>query len=497
MDERLRALNRFGLGARVGEAPGLPTARRWLLDQLDGADAALAERPPGMDVPGEEEGAAAVAALLEALRSRDREEVRTARRAAQEVARREVEAALELRIRTERPFVERLVAFWSNHLCVSMAGKPFLAPLAGLYERQAIRPHVLGRFEEMVLASARHPAMLVYLDNVRSVGPGSPAAAFVGRRSDREPGLNENYARELLELHTLGVDGGYGQEDVEELARLLTGWTVAGLGGPGDLAARAEARRGAGARRRPGGVGRRRPGGPGARRGRGSGRRSGPAPERGFAFQPLLHDPGEKRILGTVYGEGREEGERAIRDLCRHPATARFVAGKLVRHFVADEPPARAVDAVATTFRETGGDLRAVAVRLVALEEAWDPSLRKFRTPQDWLVAVLRAVHARELPDPAPGILRQLRHTPWAPPAPAGYGDAARDWADPDSLMNRAELARSVADRLAGAEVDPRRLLEVVEVQPGDPLPALLSDSGIDPAERLALALGGPAFQWR
>jgi uncharacterized protein (DUF1800 family) len=110
---------------------------------------------------------------------------------------------------------------------------------------------------------------------------------------------------------------------------------------------------------------------------------------------------------------------------------------------------------------------------------------------------VLRAVHARELPDPAPGILRQLRHTPWAPPAPAGYGDAARDWADPDSLMNRAELARSVADRLAGAEVDPRRLLEVVEVQPGDPLPALLSDSGIDPAERLALALGGPAFQWR
>jgi len=232
MDETLRALNRFGLGARVGERHTVGDPRRWLRDQLRGGPPAVGGEPPG-----ESEIWARIGEFLEARRSQDRTRRQEAARAMRALLRREVPAVLHTRVTTERPFVERLVAFWSNHLCVSVAGEPLVAPLAGLYERQAIRPHVLGRFEDMVLASAHHPAMLVYLDNFRSVGPGSQAARFVARRRDREIGLNENYARELLELHTLGVDGGYGQADVEGLARLLTGWTVAGLGAPGDLGA--------------------------------------------------------------------------------------------------------------------------------------------------------------------------------------------------------------------------------------------------------------------
>jgi len=203
-------------------------------------------------------------------------------------------------------------------------------------------------------------------------------------------------------------------------------------------------------------------------------------------------------VLGKRYQSGGiREGEQAIRDLCAHSATANFVAGKLVQHFVADVPPPRAVEEIAGAFRETGGDLKAVALALVDLEEAWSPDSKKFRTPQDWLVAVLRAFHAEAAPEAMAQQLRQLRHAPWAPAAPKGYGDTRREWADPDSLMNRAELARNLARRWGRRGIDPRRLLEVVDVPEQDPLRTLLADSDIPAAERLALAVGGPAFQWR
>ena len=173
------------------------------------------------------------------------------------------------------------------------------------------------------------------------------------------------------------------------------------------------------------------------------------------------------------------------------------MAGKLVQHFVADAPPPRAVDEIAGVFRDTGGDLGAVSLALIDLEEAWSPKSKKFRTPQDWLVAVFRAFRAQEAPEPMGQLLRQLRHAPWAPAAPKGYGDMEREWADPDSLMNRAELARSLARRWGRRGLDPSRLLEVVDVPPGDPLRTLLADRDIPVPERLALAVGGPAFQWR
>ncbi len=370
MDATLRALNRFGLGARRGERQKISDGRQWLRAQLDGGAPSLAA-PAGVSA----------ATIGDALRARahgrqaDEQERRQARRRVVEIGTSEVHAALSTRVTSERPFVERLVAFWSNHLCVSTGAKVIVAPLAGSYERDVIRPHVLGRFEDMVLASAKHPAMLVYLDNFQSIGPSSRGAGAGQRNNGQRRGLNENYARELLELHTLGVNGGYTQQDVQELAKILTGWTIDGIGGPGARLQRANQPRRRGAQ----------------------GQTGAPRPGRSdrVRLPELLHEPGSKTVLGQRYSEaGVEEGERVIRALCRHPSTARFVATKLVTHFVSDEPPAAAVDRVARVFRSTDGDLKAVARALVDEPEAWRDDARKFRTPQDWFVAVLRAFGA-------------------------------------------------------------------------------------------------------
>ena len=445
MDRALRALNRFGLGARIGERRRLTDPRGWLGGQID-HQVAMTSAPPGASP-------SALAETIRAFRGPARktpEQRQQLRRKLAEIAAQEGVAALTMRVTTDRPFVERLVAFWSNHLCVSTAAKVLVAPLAGSYEREAIRPHVLGRFEDLVMASARHPAMLVYLDNFQSIGPGSRGA----RRGRGRRGLNENYARELLELHTLGVNGGYTQQDVQELAKVLTGWTVSGLQNGGA--------------------------------------------EISFRFEEALHEPGSRTVLGVKYADGAvEQGERAIRDLCRHPSTANFIATKLVAHFVGDEPPARSVEAIARVFRRTGGDLRAVANALVELDEAWTDGTRKFRPPQDWLVAVLRAADAPAVNRMTLPALRQLRHPLWAPQAPKGFGDTMQEWADPDSLLNRAELARTFAQRLRDARLDPAALLDVVEVSPQDPVRTLLADSTIAVPDRIALAIAGPAFQWR
>lgn len=477
MDATLRALNRFGLGARVGERRKIADPRGWLKAQLDGGAPAL--RAPAVATP------AAIGEALRGLRmagQADPEARRRARQRVVEIGAAEVATALAERITTERPFVERLVAFWSNHLCVSMGAKILVAPLAGSYERDVIRPHVLGRFEDMVMASAKHPAMLVYLDNFQSIGPGSQGARVGQRAGNQRRGLNENYARELLELHTLGVNGGYSQQDVQELAKILTGWTISGFGLGERLAQR-------------------RPNDRPARRrllGRAGGANAPADDEIGFAFQDLLHEPGTKTVLGTRYGEGGiAEGEQAIRALCRHAATARFVATKLVTHFVGDEPPPAAVDRVARAFTSSGGDLKVVAQTLVDEPEAWREEARKFRTPQEWFVAVMRGVGAREARPNAQNLLRQLRQPLWSPGSPKGFSDTLQDWADPDSLLNRGELARSLS-RLPGvAAIDPKALVDLADVAAADPLHALLADTTVPATDRVALAIAGPAFQWR
>ncbi len=466
MNLALRALNGFGFGARPGERDRLRDPRAWLRAQLAGGPPLISA--PAAATPGEIAAAVGAfrSALPQATDQQRREARRDARRRLVAIAAAESNAAMTARVTSERPFVERLVAFWSNHLCVSTGAKILVAPLAGRYEREAIRPHVLGRFADMVLASAKHPAMLVYLDNFQSIGPASPGARAGGRRGQKR-GLNENYARELLELHTLGVDGGYSQKDVQELAKILTGWTVDGLMRPrpaGSRGVRMPTRDGEGI---------------------------------AFLFQQPLHEPGPKTVLGVRYNEGSAEGERAIRALCDHPSTARFVAAKLVGHFVADTPPAAAVDRIAGVFRKTRGDLRAVADALIDLPEAWSETARKFRTPQDWIIAVLRAFNASEVSDTVMPILRQLRHPLWSPAAPKGFDDDTAAWADPDSLLNRAELARTVARRLRVPRVDPRALLDAINVPATDHLHKFLADTSIPADERVALAIAGPAFQWR
>jgi uncharacterized protein (DUF1800 family) len=456
MDTALRALNRFGLGARIGERRRIGDPRGWLRAQLDGGAPALAVPTAGTP--------AALGDAIRAFRGPARQspqQRQQLRRTLVEIGAQESVASLTMRVTTERPYVERLVAFWSNHLCVSTAAKVLVVPLAGSYERDAIRPHVLGRFEDMVLASAKHPAMLVYLDNFQSIGPGSRGA----QRGRGRRGLNENYARELMELHTLGVNGGYTQQDVQELAKILTGWTVSGLqdGGP-------------------------------RLRGSASARQA----EIGFAFQDPLHEPGARTVLRVTYADpGAAQGEHVIRDLCRQPSTARFIAAKLVAHFVADDPPPAAVERIARVFRTTGGDLRAVAAALIELPDAWTGSSQKFRTPQDWLVAVLRAVNAPGVNAMTLPVLRQLRHPLWAPQAPKGFGDTMQDWADPDSLLNRAELARTLARRMRDARLDATALLDVVDDDAADSLRSLLKDTSIAAGDRVALAIAGPAFQWR
>jgi uncharacterized protein (DUF1800 family) len=481
MDAALRALNRFGLGARVGERKTLSDPRGWLRAQLRGGPPELA--PPEGVTPTE------IGDALRGLRQlarQDDEARRQARHRLLELGASELRHALTARVTSDRPFVERLVAFWSNHLCVSVT-KPVAAPLAGSYEREAIRPYVLGRFEDLVLASAHHPAMLAYLDNFQSVGPDSQGARLAQRAGGRRRGagagvqgsqnptgagqvaaprrgLNENYARELMELHTLGVHGGYTQQDVQELARMLTGWSIDGLGGPG--------------------AGR-------------LGRQAGHDPIR-FVFHDRLHEPGGKTLLGTKYGEnGVMEGERAIKALCAHPSTGQFVARKLVTHFVSDDPPDAAVSRLADVFRSTHGDLRAMAETLIDLPEAWQEDRRKFRTPQDWMIAVHRALGADTVRENVGPVLRQLRQPLWGPAAPKGYGDTVQEWADPESLLDRGELSRTLARLPMLRNVDPRSLLEVVEAPAGSPLVAMISDASIARDERVALALAGPAFQWR
>lgn len=439
MPSALAALNRFGLGARPGEAASIRDPQAWLLAQLEGPVPARAH--PAGTTPAEVR--AAMAAVLRAGARDDREAVLSARRVTARIGATEAADVIGRWIATDRPFVERWIAFWQNHLCISTRAKQSLPPLAGGYERDVIRAHAFGRFDEMLLASARHPAMLIYLDNAGSIGPRSP----VGIRGRR--GLNENYARELLELHTLGVDGGYTQQDVTELARLLTGWATQN--------------------------------------------RNRTAPT--FAFVQNRHEPGRKTLLGTSYGEGEAEGVRAIRRLAAHPSTARHLGRKLAQHFVRDEPSPALIEALAEAFSRSDGDLKAVARALVTHPDTWVADARKFRTPQDWVVAAFRAV---ELRGAAPNLvvaLQRLRQPLWSPQAPKGYGDLEREWSDPDSLLNRAEFARTMARRWRPNAAGLAAARDVIAPEPL--LVEMLRDGGIPISDRAALLLASPSFQWR
>jgi uncharacterized protein (DUF1800 family) len=350
------------------------------------------------------------------------------------------------------PFLERYVWFWSNHFTISVL-KARMIFVAGGYEREAIRPNVLGKFEDLLIATVRHPAMLIYLDNAFSLGPDSPAGRFTGR------GLNENHAREILELHTLGVDGGYTQNDVVELAKMLTGWSIE--------------------------------------------RNAAPDEPTGFKYFQNRHQPGAKTLLGKSYGDaGEREGLDALRDLARHPATARHIATKLARHFIADEPPPQAVARLERVFRASGGDLKAMAMALIDEPAAWQPMQAKMRTPIEFVVAAVRLLGGAQetLGDQQfTGLAESLRimgQVPFTAQSPKGWPDVASDWAGPAAIMERAQWAHALASRIQ-RKPDPVTLSQ-------EALGPLLSPTtreavmrAADATQGLALLIASPEFQRR
>ncbi len=383
-------------------------------------------------------------------------------------------AAVEARFRTaaesDTPFRERLVRFWSNHFVVSPAKSAAIA-LPASYERDVARRFVTGRFADMLLAAEKHPAMLLFLDNAQSIGPNSRW----GREPDRIPanalgekpsGLNENLAREILELHTLGVDGGYGQADVGALARVITGWQIANPFRQIKLK-----------------------------------RFSNWTAEDFFHFNVDAHEPGPQAVLGKRYAqEGADQGEAVLRDLAAHPSTARFIATKLARHFAADDPPASLVARLAARFLETAGDLREVALALVASPEPWalaaaDSRTGKFQPPEDYVVSVQRALGG----PPLTGIqlvtlLGEMGQRPWWPSGPDGWKDIEAEWLAPDALWKRLEFADIAGRAMARADIQPLALAEAVlgDALATDTRAAMLRAES--PAQALALLLVAPEF---
>jgi uncharacterized protein (DUF1800 family) len=308
-------------------------------------------------------------------------------------------------------FSERLVWFWSNHFCISARKAGVVRILAGAYEREVIRAHLSGRFEDMLLAAEKHPAMLVYLDNEQSAGPHSRG----GQRQQK--GLNENLAREIMELHTLGVDGGYTQEDVTSLARILTGWRFA--------------------------------------------RNDNQFGEEGhFVFNPNLHEPGDHKLLGVIYREGEgSQGEMALRALARHPSTARHVARKLATHFVSDAPSSALIGQLETAFVKTSGDLAMVSRALIEAPEAWEAPPQKLRTPYEFVAASVRATGVEMKAPQINGALMSMGQPLWSPPGPNGFTDQTAAWLSPEGIKARLDFSARFAQAVPGS-TSPAEVLE-------------------------------------
>lgn len=463
------AAHRFGLGeaqlATVGSDP-----QAWLLAQIGPADAQRGE-----NLPSAHEGVRRFTEIFAERRrriegSKEEGEQRNAEQQYNEnlrqLAQNDVRARLLTTVTTSRPFAERLALFWANHFTISLA-KGNTRGLVGAFEREAIRPNIAGSFEQMLVAATTHAGMLRYLDNEASAGPNSRVAQQRQRRPQmddvgnvRRVGLNENLAREVLELHTLGVDGGYTQADVTAFAAVLTGWRV-----PVQQIASGAL----------------------------------PASEAPGRFDTTWHEPGGKQLLGKRYGEGAEALREALHDLAVHPSTARFIATKLARHFVADDPPPALVARLASRFTETRGDLPSVYRELVLAPEAWVAAATKLKSPEEFVISAARTLGLRDQafpPRQADGGTSVMGQRVQAAPSPAGWPDRAEEWLGPDAVWKRVEWATRVAERM-GRQLDAR---ELGRASFGDTLSEATTrqiERATDGPQALALLLLAPEFQRR
>ncbi|HEX5107527.1 MAG TPA: DUF1800 family protein [Vicinamibacterales bacterium] len=369
-------------------------------------------------------------------------EALAARQPQQVVSSELIEAKLYRALQSNRQLEEVLVDFWLNHFNV-FNGKGSVRMLLPSYERDAIRPHVLGRFRDMLLATARHPAMLFYLDNwqSRAAPDASPLNIVVPVGAPR-PGLNENYGRELMELHTLGVDGGYTQADVINVARCFTGWTIFDPNRYGE-----------------------------------------------FQFNPVMHDRGEKVVLGQTIarGGGEDDGLKVIDILARHPSTARFISRKLAQRFVSDDPPKPLVDRMAETFRKTDGDLRAVTeTMLLSREFLSEGAFRgKLKSPLEMVVSSLRALNANVTDTTALAQrIADLGQPLYGKQEPTGYPNTSETWASSAGLLGRMNFATALtAGQIAGVKVDTSALAS------SDPRRAVTQLLGVEPSAATLAAL--------
>ena len=463
-DKSVLALQRFGLGARPGDLARIQSDPIGsLLSEIDQPRIVMLEKSgllstseaiEKFEVFRTERRKRLAAApkpaedmtMINAPPRRGRTRVERPPGGPQELYRDEVAARFEFARKAESGFAERLVWFWSNHFAVSAAKGARLRATAGAFEREVIRPHVFGRFSDMLLAAEQHPSMITYLDNNLSIGPNSQAGSRRGR------GLNENLAREILELHTLGVNGGYTQADVIALAKIITGWTV------------------------------------GEKRGAGRGT---------FVFNATRHEPGAHKVLTRIYPQGGvQQGQAALLDLARHPATARFIATKLARHFVADEPPPDLVQQLAGVFEKSDGDLAKVSRALVEAPAAWQAPRTKLRNPQEFVIAMLRATNVSLEGPFLVRVLMTLGQQPWSPGGPDGFPDTSASWMSASGMRGRLDVASAIARR-AENDSDPKTLVGQI-LGPDCSRETRSAIAAADSrAQGLAILFASPEFQRR
>ncbi|EKF75153.1 hypothetical protein A11A3_05654 [Alcanivorax hongdengensis A-11-3] len=463
LDLALIAANRFGLGAGPGELDDIAhDPREWVLSQLQTpplADKALAA------LPSSEQYQQQIIEWRQQRKKANRESRKPAQR--QTFSQRfNADFVKEINLRaaqqcaTTTPVTERLVMFWSNHFTISDEKQP-LKLLAGAMEREAIRPRVCGNFTDMLLAVEQHPAMLIYLDNQQSTGPDSKVAMKRARQKQAtsKTSINENLAREIMELHTLSSEGGYSQADVIALAEGITGWRPW-------LAAR----------------------------------KAQPLGPYGSRFAPAFHQPGERQFLGRRFAQkGAAQGEAMLRHIAMDPHTARFISFKLCRQFVSDKPPPDLVDTLADTFRKHDGDLMPVYRALFESDLAWQPDQRKFRRPDEYLIALHRAL-AIDLNPKQPGRWRQEMHlmgqNVFRPGSPAGWPDSADNWIGADAIWKRFFVASRYSGRLPSSRDAMELARDSLGPRLGNRTSVAISEAR-NRRQATALVLASPEFQWR
>ena len=461
------AVTRFGLGARPGElAAALADPPSFLAAQIRGSGA---DQPqPGAESAADRLGefreyqvgrkefradkAAAAASGATAVPP-DRDPVKMAQKMLREETGVDFLARAQLAANTDAAFRERWTLFWCNHFTVS-ATKLITATVVGPFEQEAIRPHVFGTFENLLLSSSAHPGMLLYLDQYLSVGPDTVAAGFMSR-GGKKAGLNENLAREILELHTVGVDAGYTQADVTEFARALTGWSIGG-------------------------------------------QREAKAQQGHYVFRANAHQDGARTVMGKRYGQsGPDQAAAVMHDLALSPHTARHIAVKLARHFVADDPPAGLVARLEASFLKSGGRLDQLALDLIKAPEAWDPAAVKFKTPYEFVISSFRSVGAapQKIETLAP-LLKGMGQQAFSAPSPKGWAEDAQTWCAPDALIKRMQFSQAFANLAVGSN-DPGKLAaDALGARLSAPVAKAISRAE-SRQEGLAIALMSPEFQRR